>query len=360
MIMTYLQLSNKCMETSLSRNAANELDFSDSDSDTDFSDQEHMIVKKKKIKKIIVKQDTIIGTLPSINYIVPDAKNYCFKDWSECFPDNRVNLWSLIFTERWGQFFDMASKKPYFATIEKMLSETLAAGKVIVPRAELVFNVFNTMAPEDIKVVIMGQDPYPGGESVKGNIILHATGIAFSGPHHLAIPRSCSNIFANLKTYGHIKNLPPSGCLSGWMTQGCFLFNSALTTLYGQSKAHQTTWALFAEDLINYLSTSLDGLVFVVWGASANKICKNVDPKKHRIITSSHPSPYSVDNEVRGYVYGECKIERQREMVMYPSFRTVNHFGRINAHLENMGKTPIIWDLEHSIDDKFIEALQYV
>lgn len=349
------------METSLSANAENELDFSDSDSGPDFSDQESPQLKRKKPKTIVVKTEAIVGKLPFINYLVPDSKRYRFKDWDECFPDGQVKLWSLIFRPSWYPFFESISKKPYFATIEKMLTEAISDKKaVVVPRAELVFNVFNTMSPEDIKVVVMGQDPYPGGEVIKGRIIPHATGLAFSGPHHMGVPRSCNNVFANLRNYGHIKKAPESGCLSGWVTQGCFLFNTSLTTLYGQSKAHQKSWTLFTEDLIDYLATKLDHLVFLVWGASANGNCKKIDPKKHCLITSSHPSPYSVDNEVRGYVYGPCANERQRPTITYPSFSTVDHFGRANQYLEQIGKTPIFWDLNGSIDDEFNELLETV
>src|SRR5581483_9845500 len=118
-------------------------------------------------------------------------------------------------------------------------------------------------------------------------------GFSFSVPRNYPKAKSLSNIYQNLALFNHIKQIPNSGCLSLWVLQGCFMINASLTTLLGQSNAHKDVWTEFTTDLITYLNSKFENLVFVAWGAHAHNLCRNVDPNRHHIITSSHPSPYS-------------------------------------------------------------------
>ncbi|AVL94667.1 uracil-DNA glycosylase family 1 [Moumouvirus australiensis] len=317
---------------------------SDESSDEDFDeihfqdenepDNEVPIKSKQNIPKD--KPKLLVGNRTLTDYILIDAKNYSFKNWNECFPDNNVKLRSLIFNPAWNDFFDSVENRKYFSVLEKDLSDCLKSGKKIVPYPELLFNIFNVISPKKIKVVIIGQDPYI--KECRPDVP-EAMGLSFSVPMNCPVPPSLKNIYKNLKDFKNINNIPDHGCLASWVVQGCFLFNAALTTLLKISGAHKKLWANFAKDLLKYITDNYENIVFIVWGKPAHEMCEDIDPEKHCIITSSHPSPLAVTS-FSGKTYGKNK-----KYTKYPLFKDVNHFGLANKYLQSHGKQEIIWDV---------------
>lgn len=283
---------------------------------------------------------------PITDYIFADANYYAFKTWKDCFPDNMVNLRSLIFNPSWYEFFNMVEKKPYYREIEKILSDYLDKGKdTILPYAELVFNSLNVLSPKNIKVVFIGQDPYPDVIKIGNKYIPQAMGFSFSVPKNFPKPPSLNNIYENLVEFGHIHKIPESGCLAPWILQGCFMINAAFTTFYGRKNSHRTIWRNFTIDLLSYINQICKNLVFLVWGKDAHMLCLDINPQSHMIITSSHPSPLSYDKVLHGYVYGESKFPGERTRAIYQPFKSVDHFGRMNKYLTSVGKSEIFLDI---------------
>lgn len=314
--------------------------------DDEESDADIILLKPRKSRKT----KRIIGNPCLLKYIQIDALNYKYKDWYQCFPDYQVKLRYLLFNSAWDEFFSMIEKKPYYPRIEDILSRFLSEKQhLLTPPAELLFNAFNILSPDKIRVVIIGQDPYPGSEKINDMRILHATGLSFSIPSNLSKADSLRNIYQNMKNFGHVQRFPDSGNLGPLAIQGCFFVNAALTTFFGSRGAHTKIWKDFTNDLIEYLANQMDSLVFLVWGKGAHNICMHVDPTKHYIITTSHPSPLSYYKTFSGMAYGKFKDERQRQPVTYPPFETIDHFGRVNKWLKQQDKQPIVWDLLDSI-----------
>jgi len=305
-------------------------------------------VKKQAIKKQVILSyvEPVIGDRPTIEYILPDANNYSYKTWSRCFPDKKVVLRALVFNPAWNEFFSTIERKSYYKKMEKILSDFMEkSNETILPHAELVFNALNILSPEKISVFLIGQDPYPGANKINNKLIPQATGLCFSTPLNYPKPDSLKNIYGNLKMFGHIKKIPDSGCLSAWAIQGCFMINATLTTYYTKKNVHKSVWKSFTDDLIAYINNSCKNVVFLVWGKDAHIMCKYVDPYKHHIITSSHPSPLGFSKTFNGYSYGPLKNEKDRKEVTYPPFFTTDHFGRVNNYLKSVGKKEIVWDL---------------
>ena len=207
------------------------------------------------------------------------------------------------------------------------------------------FNTFNVLSPKQIKVVIIGQDPYPGANKINGKLIPQAMGFSFSVPLNYPKPRSLEKIYENLLEFEHIKKIPNGGCLAPWILQGCFMINATLTTFYIKKNVHKNTWKFFTDDLLEYINSKCENIVFAVWGAQAHQLCQNIDPYKHHIITSSHPSPLGYDKTFSGFTYGKNKNPKER--VTYQPFKSTDHFGRINTYLKSVGKKEIMWDLIH-------------
>ena len=339
------------MSANISETSPNELDFGDPIDDSDEEKEESKESKKKKefISKLKTStlSETKIDNLKNeimetnfLKYIIINTVSYDFKNWNECFDDNRVCLQSLITNSSWKQFINAVSKKPYFKDIETKLSICLYEKKnQIVPYPELVFNAINLLDINKIKVVILGQDPYFNAKKFGKVNIPQACGFSFSVPYGYQKPPSLSNIYKNLLQFGHIKEIPSNGCLLGWIMQGCLMINAALTTVQGQVGAHQAMWKGFACDLINYLEAKCKNIVFVAWGAKAYEICQNIDRNKNCLIVSSHPSGLSATKNMSAYNF------KAREKLSFEPFMTIDHFGRINTYLKEHGKKGIYWDI---------------
>ena len=210
-------------------------------------------------------------------------------------------------------------EKPYMQTLREFLKQEKASGKVIFPPSSLIFNAFNHTPFEQVRVVIMGQDPYHG--QVAG--IAQAHGLSFSVPHGVAQPPSLMNIFKEISSDLNIK-MSRNGDLTPWADQGVLLLNATLTVELGKAGAHQGKgWEVFTDAAIAALNAQREGLVFVLWGSYAQKKGAFIDENHHLVLKSTHPSPLSAH---RGF-FG-------------------NHqFSQINQYLIKQGQSPINWQL---------------
>jgi uracil-DNA glycosylase len=264
-----------------------------------------------------------------------ELDNY-YKNWDEYYSDNngnikKIKLLKLLKNKSWFGFFESESKKKYFSELESFLTEKVADyQKNIFPYPELVFYPFNLLNLNEVRVVIIGQDPYFNKQPCKGNKyptlkgkkFPEAMGLSFSVPDDIKIPSSLSNIFTNMVKFNHINSIPENGDLVMWLLQGCLMFNSTLTVDEGTQNSHKSKWLYITNELIKYISYKLDFVVFVLWGADALKKKILINEKKHKIIISSHPSGLSCSKPL-----GE-----------YPAFKDQDHFGLINKYINKYNK----------------------
>lgn len=213
--------------------------------------------------------------------------------------------------ESWKTFLNSEFEKPYFKELADFLHEEYEK-KVIFPPKKLVFSAF-TADLSDVKVVILGQDPYhtPGA----------AEGLAFSVPSSQPIPPSLVNIYKEIDDdIGHHEN--PSGSLRNWQKQGVLLLNTVLTVEAHRPKSHSNKgWEIFTTEVIKYLNNNRDNLVFLLWGRDARNKKSLIDTSKHLVLEAAHPSPLSAYNGFFG-----CK-----------------HFSKCNQYLKEHGGEPIKW-----------------
>ena len=213
--------------------------------------------------------------------------------------------------ESWKSFLIAEFDKPYFKDLANFLHSEYES-KTIFPPKQLVFSAFTTNL-NDIKVVILGQDPYhtPGA----------AEGLAFSVPKKQPIPPSLINIYKEIDNdIGHHANT--SGSLREWQKQGVLLLNTVLTVEAHKPKSHSGKgWEIFTTSVISYLNREREGLVFMLWGRDARNKKSLIDEKRHLVLEAAHPSPLSAYNGFFG-----CK-----------------HFSKCNEYLKEKGKEPIKW-----------------
>ena len=205
-------------------------------------------------------------------------------------------------------------EKPYFASLVRFLHEEKAAGKVIYPPRSQIFHAFDLTPVDQVKVVILGQDPYhnPG----------EAMGLSFSVPDGVRMPPSLRNIYKEIETDLGIR-MSGRPNLEGWARQGVLLLNSFLTVEAGKAASHRDIgWQQFTDAVISYLSAHGEGIVFLLWGNFAKNKAALIDTTRHHVLTAAHPSPLA------GGAFFGCK-----------------HFSRTNQILESEGKTPINWQL---------------
>lgn len=210
-----------------------------------------------------------------------------------------------------GDQFD----QPYMQQLDHFLLEEKSAGKQIYPPEPMIFSAFHATPFKAVKVVIIGQDPYHGAGQ--------AHGLAFSVQSGVQPPPSLKNIYKELqRDFGH--PIPQQGCLQSWAEQGVLLLNAVLTVTQGQAGAHANRgWEHFTSRVIDALNVEREHLVFMLWGGYAQKKGRHIDPVRHQILTSPHPSPLSA----------------------YRGFIGCGHFSAANAYLRDQGQTPINWQL---------------
>lgn len=202
-------------------------------------------------------------------------------------------------------------QKEYFQRLESFLKNE----KDVFPPEELIFEAFNQTSYNNVKVVILGQDPYHGEEQ--------AHGLSFSVPDGVKIPPSLKNIFKVLKSDIGVTN-ESSGNLTNWAKQGVLLLNATLTVRAKTPGSHQKKgWEEFTDAVIKRLSKERENLVFLLWGNYAQKKGEVIDQSKHLVLKSTHPSPFSA----------------------HQGFLTCNHFSKTNEYLSAKGKIRIDWQL---------------
>jgi uracil-DNA glycosylase len=206
-------------------------------------------------------------------------------------------------------------EKPYMASLREFLRAEKAAGKVIYPAGSDIFNALNTTRFEDVKVVILGQDPYHGPGQ--------AHGLCFSVKPEVTPPPSLMNIYKEIQSdLGYSRKDFYNGYLEGWARQGVLLLNSVLTVERNQAASHQGKgWETFTDRVIEALSQREKPCVFLLWGSYAQKKGSVIDGNKHRVLKAPHPSPLSAH---RGFL--GCR-----------------HFSQCNQMLEQIGEVPIDW-----------------
>ena len=213
--------------------------------------------------------------------------------------------------DSWKNILQTEFEKPYFDSLSEFI-KTEYKQYACYPKGSEIFAAFDYCSFDNLKVVIIGQDPYHGPNQ--------ANGLCFSVHDGISHPPSLINIFKELSTDLQIA-YPQSGNLEKWAKQGVLLLNATLTVRANEAGSHQKKgWETFTDSVIQQISTEKDAVVFLLWGGFAKQKMKLIDVTKHFVLTSGHPSPLSAN---RGYWFGN------------------KHFSKTNRVLENM-KLPII------------------
>jgi uracil-DNA glycosylase len=212
----------------------------------------------------------------------------------------------------WRDIFLEEFEKKYFKSIQEFLKLEEAQNKLIYPAKKDIFKAFQLCPFNQVKVVIIGQDPYYGYNQ--------ANGLAFSVNSGIALPPSLRNIF--LEIFADIGCVRTNGDLSDWAKQGVLLINTSLTVEANQANSHQTIgWHQFTRRIIEQINNQLQGIIFLLWGKHASQFKKEINNEIHYCLLSSHPSPFSY----------------------YLGFKGNKHFSQTNNILVNLGKKPIQW-----------------
>lgn len=217
--------------------------------------------------------------------------------------------------ESWQQVLGIEFDKPYMQALRLFLRQEKDHKKIIYPKSANVFQAFALAPLPQVKVVILGQDPYHGPGQ--------AHGLCFSVQPGVRPPPSLVNIYKELQA--DLGILPAAhGCLINWAKQGVLLLNSVLTVERGRPASHQGHgWEKFTDRVIEILNEKMEGIVFLLWGSYAQRKGQFIHVDKHCVLKTSHPSPFSVHQGFLG-----CK-----------------HFSKTNQYLHSIQKTPIDWQL---------------
>jgi uracil-DNA glycosylase len=217
--------------------------------------------------------------------------------------------------ESWKEVLKQEFSKPYFQNAVTFIKVEKSQGKTIYPPGPLIFNAFEQTPFDNLKVVLLGQDPYHGNGQ--------AHGLSFSVPDGIKPPPSLINIFKELHDDVGVP-IPTTGNLVKWAQQGVFLLNSILTVRANEPASHQKIgWQEFTNGVITEISKQKEGIVFLLWGKFAHEKQILIDETKHYVLKAAHPSPYSADKGFFG-----CK-----------------HFSKTNNYLMKQGIDPIDWSL---------------
>ncbi|MBG6242127.1 MAG: uracil-DNA glycosylase [Candidatus Symbiopectobacterium sp. Dall1.0] len=214
----------------------------------------------------------------------------------------------------WHDVLAQEKEQPYFVQTLTFAGNARAEGKVIYPPQKDVFNAFRYTEFNQVKVVILGQDPYHGPNQ--------AHGLSFSVRPGIPAPPSLMNMYKELANDIPGFTIPQHGCLQSWAEQGVLLLNTVLTVEAGQAHSHANLgWETFTDRVISALNEKRDGIVFLLWGAHAQRKGSIIDTQRHHVLKSPHPSPLSAH---RGFL--GCR-----------------HFSKTNQFLIQQGQSPIDW-----------------
>jgi uracil-DNA glycosylase len=204
--------------------------------------------------------------------------------------------------------------KPYFESLVRFLHKEKSDGRRIFPPGSQIFRAFDLTPADQVKVVILGQDPYHGPGQ--------AHGLSFSVPEGIPAPPSLKNIFKEIESDMGVR-MSGYPNLENWARQGVLLLNAVLTVRSGEAASHSKIgWEQFTDAVISYISDNCEGVVFMLWGNFARGKRELIDASRHCVLEAAHPSPLA-----RGAFFG-CR-----------------HFSRANTWLIANGKSPINWQL---------------
>ncbi|MEH0673787.1 uracil-DNA glycosylase [Vibrio scophthalmi] len=221
----------------------------------------------------------------------------------------------------WQDVIGEQKQQTYFQDTLAFVDAERAAGKAIFPPAKDVFNAFRATEFGDVKVVILGQDPYHGPNQ--------AHGLCFSVLPGIKTPPSLANMYKELAQDIDGFQIPQHGYLQRWAEQGVLLLNTVLTVEQGKAHSHaKTGWETFTDAVIDAINRHQQGVVFLLWGAHAQKKGRFIDRNQHHVLTAPHPSPLSA----------------------HRGFLGCGHFSATNERLVAQGKTPIDWQLPPTVE----------
>lgn len=219
----------------------------------------------------------------------------------------------------WCDFFMKHQK-----TFETIMTKVEKDGEYY-PKRENVLRCFQTLGPKDIKVVLLGQDPYIGAEEIDGVLEPQACGLSFGVSRQHRIPPSLLNMFKEIQACYPQSHWPGHGCLERWtMEENIFLLNASLTVRPHESNSHSYLWSHFTDDVIQYISNVSDGTIFLLMGNFAKSKKQFINTEKHKLFETVHPSPLSSHKGFFG-----CRV-----------------FYHINEYLKKTGKKEIQWFLK--------------
>lgn len=213
----------------------------------------------------------------------------------------------------WKSVLSEEFEKPYFENLINFVKSEYAT-HTCYPKGSQIFSAFDHCHFDDVKVVIIGQDPYHGPNQ--------ANGLCFSVNDGIPFPPSLQNIFKEISTDLNVP-IPPTGNLERWADQGVLLLNATLTVRQSEAGSHQKKgWETFTDAVIKKVSDEKSNVIFLLWGGFAQKKASLIDGSKHLILNSGHPSPLSAN---RGFWFGN------------------KHFSKANDYLKSLGKQDIHW-----------------
>ena len=213
----------------------------------------------------------------------------------------------------WKDIIENEQQKPYYEKLKEEIDKRYE-NSTVFPEKQNIFKAFYLTKLDNLKVVILGQDPYHG--------FGQAQGLAFSTPANIKNPPSMQNILKEIQSDLGKKSICEDGDLTPWAKQGVLLLNTILTVEEAKPKSHHNLgWEVFTDNIIKYISDNCEDTIFILWGSPAISKTKLIDTKKHHILTAPHPSPLS---SYRGF-FG-CK-----------------HFSQTNNILKSLNKEAIIW-----------------
>lgn len=219
----------------------------------------------------------------------------------------------------WHDVLGTEKDQPYFQNIIQQVRRERESGQIIFPPAQDVFNAFKATKFDQVKIIILGQDPYHS----EGQ----AHGLAFSVRPHMPIPPSLANIYKELATDITGFHIPQHGYLQHWANQGVLLLNTVLTVRQGQAHSHASLgWEQFTDYVIAQLNQQCEHLVFMLWGSHAQKKGTFIDHQRHLVLTAPHPSPLSA----------------------YRGFLGCKHFSRANSYLNQHQINEIDWQIPNN------------
>lgn len=212
----------------------------------------------------------------------------------------------------WFEWLAPVTGSPEFQALLRRVKEAESQGRIYPPTPERYAAL--ALSPLDVRVVILGQDPYHGPGQ--------AHGLSFSVRPGVAIPPSLANVYKEIEDEGLGEARGRNGCLQKWHDQGVLLLNTSLSVAAGKAGSHRGWgWEAFTDAVVRELSARREGLVFLLWGKAAGEKAALIDRRKHRVLTSAHPSPYSA---AQGF-FGN------------------GHFRQTNEWLQQHGSLPIVW-----------------